>query len=310
MKRYITALLGLALLVSCSANNSTYYFDPDSGNDANTGTSSVQPLRSLARIRSLKINPGDSILLKSGAVFTEKLWFTGKGAVGKPVVIGKYGGEKMPYLKGDGSCREMIHGEGRNGGTPDWILKKKYLVDRSSDPVYKTYVEKYFAQIGKQLQGLMFKDNGPVIGIQLENEYWKGKAGEPYILWLKQTARKYGMDVPLYTVTGWGDGSVPPGEVIPLWGGYPDESWTPNIEKITGRGNYTFSSFRDDETIGNAQVKKKDNYLNHSNLPYFTCEMGVGIFVSTHRRPVIGPIDGLGMLRKIRWLPIGVVSLP
>ncbi len=109
MKRYITALLGLALLVSCSANNSTYYFDPDSGNDANTGTSSVQPLRSLARIRSLKINPGDSILLKSGAVFTEKLWFTGKGAVGKPVVIGKYGGEKMPYLKGDGSCREMIH---------------------------------------------------------------------------------------------------------------------------------------------------------------------------------------------------------
>ncbi len=188
------------------------------------------------------------------------------------------------------------HGEGRNGGTPDWILRKKYLVDRSSDPVYKAYVEKYFAQIGKQLQGLMFKDNGHVIGIQLENEYWKGKAGEPYILWLKQTARKYGMDVPLYTVTGWGDGSVPPGEVIPLWGGYPDESWTPNIEKITGRGNYTFSSFRDDETIGNAQVKKKDNYLNHSNLPYFTCEMGVGIFVSTHRRPVIGPIDGLGMI--------------
>lgn len=188
------------------------------------------------------------------------------------------------------------HGEARNGGTPDWILKKKYLVDRSADPVYKAYVEKYFAQIGKQLQGLMFKDNGPVIGIQLENEYWKGKSGEPYILWLKHTAQKYGMDVPLYTVTGWGDGSVPPGEVIPLWGGYPDESWVPNIGKITGRGNYAFSSFRDDETIGNAQVKKKDNYLDHSNLPYFTCEMGVGIFVSTHRRPIIGPIDGLGMI--------------
>ncbi len=188
------------------------------------------------------------------------------------------------------------HGEARNGGTPDWILKKKHLVDRSADPAYKSYVEKYFAQIGKQLQGLMFKDNGPVIGIQLENEYWKGKAGEPYILWLKQTARKYGMDVPLYTVTGWGDGSVPSGEVIPLWGGYPDESWVPNIEKITGRGNFSFSSFRDDETIGNAQVKKKGNYLDHSTVPYFTCEMGVGIFVSTHRRPVIGPLDGLGLI--------------
>lgn len=188
------------------------------------------------------------------------------------------------------------HGEARNGGTPDWILKKKYLVDRSQDPVYQSYVEKYFAQIGKQLQGLMFKDNGPVIGIQLENEYWKGKSGEPYIIWLKQTALKYGMDVPIYTVTGWGDGSVPPGEVIPLWGGYPDESWVPNIEKINGRGNFSFSSFRDDETIGNAQVKKKEGYLDHSAIPFFTCEMGAGIFVSTHRRPIIGPLDGLGMI--------------
>lgn len=188
------------------------------------------------------------------------------------------------------------HGEARNGGTPDWILKKKFLVDRSADPVYQQYVEKYFAQIGLQLKGLMFKDGGPVIGIQLENEYWKGKAGEPYMMWLKQTAIKNGIDVPLYTVTGWGDGSVPPGEVIPLWGGYPDESWVPDIDKITGCGNYSFSSFRNDETIGNAQVKKKDTYLDHTQIPYFTCEMGVGIFVSTHRRPVIGPLDGLGLI--------------
>jgi len=175
-------------------------------------------------------------------------------------------------------------------------FEKKFLVDRSADPVYQQYVEKYFAQIGLQLKGLMFKDGGPVIGIQLENEYWKGKAGEPYMMWLKQTAIKNGLDVPLYTVTGWGDGSVPPGEVIPLWGGYPDESWVPDIDKITGCGNYSFSSFRNDETIGNAQVKKKDTYLDHTQIPYFTCEMGVGIFVSTHRRPVISPLDGLGLI--------------
>lgn len=188
------------------------------------------------------------------------------------------------------------HGEARNGGTPDWILKKRYIVDRSADPVYQQYVEKYFAQIGLQLKGLMFKDGGPVIGIQLENEYWKGKAGEPYMMWLKQTAIKNGLDVPLYTVTGWGDSSVPAGEFIPLWGGYPDESWVPDIEKITNCGNYCFSNFRNDETIGNAQVKQTDSYINHSQVPYFTCEMGVGIFVSTHRRPVIGPLDGMGMI--------------
>jgi hypothetical protein len=190
------------------------------------------------------------------------------------------------------------HGEARNGGTPDWILRKRYLTERSMDPVYQEYVERYFEQLGLQLKGLMYKDGGPVLGIQLENEYWKGKAGEPYIHWLKQTAIKYGMDVPLYTVTGWGDGSVPPNEVIPLWGGYPDESWRPDIQKITSCDNYHFSSFRDDTTIGNAQVKKKQQYMDYSLDPYFTCEMGLGIFNSIHRRPVIGKLDGLGLIES------------
>jgi hypothetical protein len=187
------------------------------------------------------------------------------------------------------------HGEARNGGTPDWILRKKFIADRSLDPVYQQYVERYFRQIGLQLKGLMYKDGGPVVGIQLENEYWKGKAGEPYIYWLKQMALKYGMDVPLYTVTGWGNGSIPKNEVIPLWGGYPDESWAPDIGKITRCDNYTFSSFRDDATIGNAQVKKKEGY-DYSMDPYFTCELGVGIFNSVHRRPVIGALDGLALI--------------
>ena len=189
------------------------------------------------------------------------------------------------------------HGEARTGGTPDWILRKTYLTDRSLDPVYQQYVVKYFRQIGLQLKGLMYKDGGPIVGIQLENEYWKGKAGEPYIYWLKQTALACGMDVPLYTVTGWGDGSIPKNEVIPLWGGYPDESWTPNIEKISGCDNYTFNSFRDDATIGNAQVTKKEGY-DYSLDPYFTCELGVGIFNSIHRRPVIGALDGLALINS------------
>ena len=187
------------------------------------------------------------------------------------------------------------HGEARNGGTPDWILRKKFIADRSLDPVYQQYVERYFRQIGLQLKGLMYKDGGPVVGVQLENEYWKGKAGEPYIYWLKQMAIQCGIDVPLYTVTGWGNGSIPKNEVIPLWGAYPDESWAPDAEKITRCDNYTFNSFRDDASIGNAQVKKKEGY-DYSLDPYFTCELGVGIFNSIHRRPIIGPLDGLALI--------------
>ncbi len=165
------------------------------------------------------------------------------------------------------------HGEVRNGGTPDWILKKKFLVDRSNDPVYQSYVEEYFKQLAGQMHGLMYKDGGPIIGIQLENEYSRGN---DHILWLKNTARKYGIDVPLYTVTGWDNASVPENEVIPLWGAYPGAPWNSDIEKITQNPSFEFDIDR----------KYGDMY------PFFTCELGVGNQITEHRRPVFSRFDG------------------
>ncbi len=96
---------------------------------------------------------------------------------------------------------------------------------------------------------------------------------------------------------GLGEWLDPANEVIPLWGGYPDESWAPHIEKITSCDNYTFSSFRDDATIGNAQVTRKEGY-DYSLDPYLTCELGVGIFTSIHRRPILGSLDGLALIES------------
>ena len=61
------------------------------------------------------------------------------------------------------------HGEVRNGGFPDWVLKQGPT--RVNDPVYLATVRAWYGQIGEQLKGLLWKDGGPVIGIQLENEY-------------------------------------------------------------------------------------------------------------------------------------------
>ncbi len=188
------------------------------------------------------------------------------------------------------------HGEVRNGGTPDWLLKKDFIINRSNDPVYRQYVDRYFAQIGNEMKGLMYKDGGPVVGIQLENEYTRGKEGESHIMWLKNTALKYGMDVPMYSVTGWGNGSVPPNEVIPLWGGYPDEPWDFDLNKITDCGNFQFNAFRNDDKIGTNLEQKKNKYMDYSLDPYFTCEMGVGVQNTYHRRLVIGSIDGAAMI--------------
>lgn len=187
------------------------------------------------------------------------------------------------------------HGEARNGGTPDWILRKRYIRERSEDVVYQAYVERYFGEIARQLEGLLYKDGGPVIGIQLENEYWYGKDGESYISRLKKLTLALDIDVPLYTVTGWGNGSVPPFEVIPLWGAYPDAPWVENTEKLLQPGNYQFDDFRDNRNIGNDR-KEGDTYMTYDSYPYFTCEVGAGVQNTWHRRTVIPPIDGLAIM--------------
>jgi acetyl esterase/lipase len=189
------------------------------------------------------------------------------------------------------------HGEVRNGGTPDWILKKRYLVDRSNDPVYQSYVERYIKQIAGQMNGLMFKDGGPIIGVQLENEYWRGHEGDEHILWLKKTVLKYGIDVPLYTVTGWGNASVPENEVIPLFGAYPGAPWNSDLEKIKRNPAFEFNYNPNDENIGSDQKKATDESgTGRFNYPFFTCELGVGNQISQHRRPVFDRFDGLAIV--------------
>lgn len=118
------------------------------------------------------------------------------------------------------------HGEARNGGLPDWLLAKGPT--RVNDPVYLSYVRKFYDEIGRQLRGLMWKDGGPIIGLQLENEYNNRtpNGGAAHIATLKEMAVAAGFDVPVYSVTGWDNAIYPPRIVTPVFGGYPDEPWS------------------------------------------------------------------------------------
>ena len=61
------------------------------------------------------------------------------------------------------------HAEARNGGFPDWVQRMPHK--RSNDPQYLAAVDAFYRQIAQQLKGQFWKDGGPVIGVQLENEY-------------------------------------------------------------------------------------------------------------------------------------------
>jgi beta-galactosidase len=184
------------------------------------------------------------------------------------------------------------HGECRNGGFPDWLLEKCGRQVRQDTPLYLTYARRLYHQISRQLQGLLWKDGGPIIGIQIENELLDNA---PHIATLKKMAIEAGLDVPIYTMTGWGPADVPDGEVIPVFGGYPDAFWDRHIDSWArnSRKHYFFSALRDDNTIG-ADLNKRAGLGDISYLeqyPHGTCEIGGGMQVSYHRRPVIEADD-------------------
>lgn len=185
------------------------------------------------------------------------------------------------------------HGECRHGGFPDWLLEKCGSQVRMDAPLYLTYVRRLYQQISDQLQGLLWKNGGPVIGVQIENELLDNAA---HIRTLKHLAVEVGIDVPLYTMTGWGPAQIPEGdEVIPVFGGYPDAFWDRQVVDWSrpARKQYLFSPLRDDNTIGADLLKRQgiQDLHNQDHYPYGTCETGGGMQVSYHRRPSITPKD-------------------
>jgi beta-galactosidase len=196
-------------------------------------------------------------------------------------------------LKAVVRCGPWCHGEVRNGGLPDWILNKGWKV-RSDDPNYLAKVRILYGQIAAQLQGLLWKDGGPVIGIQLENEY-HGPA--EHLLTLKRLARQAGLDVPLYTRTGWPDLSTPMpfGEIVPLYGVYAEGFWDRELTPMPGSYPYgfQFSPLRSDSAIATDQLGRREakDAPQAAEYPYLTCEIGGGMMNSYHRRILIYPAD-------------------
>jgi len=189
------------------------------------------------------------------------------------------------------------HGEARNGGFPDWLTQKCGRDVRKDAEPYMTHVRRFYGEISRQLQGLMWKDGGPVIGVQLENEHHGSLS---HMLTLKKLARELGLDVPLYTMTSWDRARVPEGdELIPMFGGYPNGFWGNGVGAWTrdGRKQYFFGLEHDDSVVGN-DLSKKQGAPDTSILaryPYCTCEIGGGMQISYRRRPVIEADDVAAM---------------
>lgn len=188
-------------------------------------------------------------------------------------------------------CGPWCHGEVRNGGLPDWLLRGGARV-RSDDPAYLARVRRFWGEIGRELSGLLWKDGGPVVGIQCENEY--GGPAE-HLLTLKRLARELGLDVPLYTRTGWPPLTtpMPSGEMIPLFGAYAEGFWDRELTPMPAKYGeaFLFRLARTDASIAFASAVPPAADREGADHPYFCCEIGGGMERSYHRRIRLAPAD-------------------
>ncbi len=186
------------------------------------------------------------------------------------------------------------HGEVRNGGFPDWLMAKGPT--RVLDSTFLASVRTFYGEIGKQLRGLLWKEGGPVVGIQIENEYGdrSANAGEAYLLKLKSIAMDAGLDVPLYTITGWDNAVIPPHAFVPVYGGYPDEPWSGSIHELQPDPQGVFQ-FHIGTPVGTAGIMQgaipPAEVVGHTRYPRFTAELGGGMEDTYHRRVVVSSGD-------------------
>lgn len=185
------------------------------------------------------------------------------------------------------------HGECRNGGFPDWLMEKPYAL-RDNNSGYMAKAKIFYEKIFEQVQGLFYKDGGNIIGIQFENELVDNAE---HLLALKNMALEIGYEAPLYTVTGWNSqygAKIPVEEVVPVFAAYPEAPWSDTTEKLPLSPHYAFNQMRNDSAVGVDLIKASDEdgwRLPYERYPFATCELGGGMQVTHHRRPLIKGMD-------------------
>ncbi|MBT5922492.1 MAG: hypothetical protein HOH29_02045, partial [Cellvibrionales bacterium] len=100
MFKFIVSVLLLSTSMLVHAID--YYISQSSGNDNNSGLSSLSPFQTLTRVNSLSLSAGDSVLFKSGERWEGMLWPKGSGTSNAPITISVYGSGTKPIIDGDG----------------------------------------------------------------------------------------------------------------------------------------------------------------------------------------------------------------
>ena len=120
--------------------------------------------------------------------------FTGNNDVAEFCRLAQKNGMYVIVRPGPYVCAEW-----EMGGLPWWLLKKKDIRLRERDPYFMERVKIFEEKVGEQLAPLTIQNGGPIIMIQVENEYGSYGEDKPYVSEIRDCLRGiYGKELELF----------------------------------------------------------------------------------------------------------------
>ena len=112
--------------------------------------------------------------------------FTGQNDVAEFCRLAQKNGMYVIVRPGPYVCAEW-----EMGGLPWWLLKKKDIRLREPDPYFMERVDLFEKKVAEQLSPLTIQNGGPIIMVQVENEYGSYGTNKEYVGKIRDSLRKY-----------------------------------------------------------------------------------------------------------------------
>lgn len=124
--------------------------------------------------------------------------FSGQNDVAEYIRIAQQEGLYVILRPGPYICSEWDL-----GGLPAWLLADPAITLRSADPKFLAAADAYMQRVGRELAPLQYTRGGPIIAVQVENEYGSFDRDHAYMSAIRDSIRRAGLgEVLLYTADG------------------------------------------------------------------------------------------------------------
>lgn len=127
------------------------------------------------------------------------------------------------------------------GGLPAWLLKEDNMRLRCSHQAFLDKVDAYYDMLLPKFLPLLSTNGGPIIAMQIENEYGSYGNDKNYMIYLKQAMMGRGIDVLLFTSDGYADSNLQGGTLLPdvlatvNFGSRPEEAFGKLLDYQPGK---------------------------------------------------------------------------